>query len=187
MRKQDGHAKASWIYMMHDLRRWLFIQFHSIVKVVYVFGRLITDPLFVKVAPWVKLPEEKPCSKKIDKNKMALDNWAWSVHIIFWYVHCGSTYRGKATHTCVCKLGHHGFKQWLVACEAPILNKCWFVAYWTLGNKRHWNWNINGNKIIKENAVCTMAAILFRLQCDHNSMLYSSKAQGREYRHYTAS
>ena len=55
-------------------------------------------------------------------------------------------------HICVSELGQHWFRQWLVACSVPshYLNKCWFIAKWTPGNKFQWNSNRNSTIFIQE-------------------------------------
>ena len=81
------------------------------------------------------------------------------------------THWGRVTHICVSKLGHHWFRQWLVAWPAPshYLNQCWNIINWILGNKFQWNLNRNSYIFIQENAfenvVWEMAAILSRPQC----------------------
>ena len=51
-------------------------------------------------------------------------------------------------HICVNELGHHWFRQWLVACSVPshCLNQCWLIVNWTPGNI--FQWNLNRNSII---------------------------------------
>ena len=77
---------------------------------------------------------------------------------------------GLVTHICVVELGHHWFRQWLVACSVPshYLNQCWNIVNWTVRNKLHWNFNRNSNIFIQEiafeNVVCKMASILYRPQ-----------------------
>ena len=46
-------------------------------------------------------------------------------------------------HICISEVGHHWFRQWLVACSAPshCLNQCWLIINWALRNKLHWNSN----------------------------------------------
>ena len=71
-------------------------------------------------------------------------------------------------HICICELGQHWFRWWLVACSAPshYLNQCWLIVNWTLRHNFQWNVNQNTKLIIHENAfeniVCEMTAILSR-------------------------
>ena len=83
------------------------------------------------------------------------------------------THWGRVTHICVVELGHHWFRQWLVACSAPshYLNQCWNVVdivNCTFTNKLQWFFyrdsNIFIQEIVFENAVCKMASILSRPQ-----------------------
>ena len=66
---------------------------------------------------------------------------------------------------------HHWFRLWLVAWSAPshYLNQCWNIVNWTIGNQLQWNFYLNSNIFIHENAfesvVCEMAVFLSRPQC----------------------
>ena len=80
------------------------------------------------------------------------------------------THWGRVTHICVVELGHHWFRQWLVACSAPshYLNQCWNIVNWTFRNKLQWIFYRNSNIFIQEiafeNVVCNVASILSRPQ-----------------------
>ena len=58
------------------------------------------------------------------------------------------------THICVCELGQHWFRQWLVVSSAPshCPNQRWLIVNWTLRNKLQGNFNWNSYIFIKENA-----------------------------------
>ena len=102
------------------------------------------------------------------------------------------THRGRMTHVFVSKLGHHWFRQWLVAWSAPshYMNQCWGIVNWTLGNKLQWNFNQNIKLFIHENVseniVCEMAAILFRWRWV-NWAIGGNKFQRNLYRNSTIS
>ena len=51
------------------------------------------------------------------------------------------THLSLVPHICVGEVGHHWFRQWLVACSAPshYLNQCWLIVNWTPGNTSQWN------------------------------------------------
>ena len=51
------------------------------------------------------------------------------------------TYLPLVPHICVGSLGHHWFRQWLVACSTPshYVNQCWLIANWTPRNEFQWN------------------------------------------------
>ena len=70
----------------------------------------------------------------------------------------GLTHLALVTHICVSELGHHWFRQQLVACSVPnhYLNQCWFIVNWTPGNKFQWNLNLNFILFIQENAKCCL-------------------------------
>ena len=72
---------------------------------------------------------------------------------------------GRVTHICVVELGHHWFRQWLVACSAlsHYLNQCWNIVNWTFRNKLQWNFN---------HVVCKMASILSRPQWVNHRMCF---------------
>ena len=75
----------------------------------------------------------------IDHNFMIKGyNWDWEMHI----------------HVCVCKLVHHQFRPWPLACLAPnhYLNQWCCIINWTLGNKFQWNLNKDTTIFIVENA-----------------------------------
>ena len=80
-------------------------------------------------------------------------------------------HRGRLTHVCVRKLGHHWFQWWLVACSAPThyLNKWWIIVVSIFRNKSLWNWNKNATVFFQENTfendICKMSAILSQPQC----------------------
>ena len=80
------------------------------------------------------------------------------------------TYWGRVTHACVIELGHHCFRQWLVAFSAPshYLNQYWLIVNWTTRNKIRWNFNRNSKSFFEEHAfeyvVCKMSAIFSRPQ-----------------------
>ena len=71
-------------------------------------------------------------------------------------------------HICVCELGQHWFRWWLVAYSAQshYLKQCCVIVNWTLRNKLLWNFikiqNFSNTKIAFENIVCETVAILSR-------------------------
>ena len=76
-----------------------------------------------------------------------LIDYVWLPH---WWVYFALLYPGLVltrlplvTQKCVGVLGHHWFRQWLVACSAPsqYRNQCWLIVNWTAGNKIRWNMN----------------------------------------------
>ena len=73
---------------------------------------------------------------------------------------------GRVTHICVVELGHHWFRQWLVACSAPshYLNQCRNIVNCTFRNKLQWNFNQNSNIFIKKLHLKTSSA-KWRLFC----------------------
>ena len=92
------------------------------------------------------------------------------------------THWGGVTHICVNKMGPHWFTQWLVSWLAPrhYLNQCWNIVNWTLVNKLLWNFDLNSNIFIHENAfecvVCKMAAILAQNKPAYRNHGYESTA-----------
>ena len=82
------------------------------------------------------------------------------------------TLGGRATSYGVNEVGHHWFRQWLVACSSPsnYLDQCWLIVNGTL--KTNFN-ELKKNQIIKvsyqvtvcENVVCEILAILLGPQC----------------------
>ena len=77
---------------------------------------------------------------------------------IFWtndnLQHFSLTYRGRETHICVSKLGHHWFRYALVTSSAPshYMNQCWNIVNCTLGNIFQWHLNQNTTIFVTENA-----------------------------------
>ena len=57
--------------------------------------------------------------------------------------HIFLVYWGRVMHICIRKLGHHWFRQWLVACLATshYLNLCLHICDWILRHKLWWNFN----------------------------------------------
>ena len=57
---------------------------------------------------------------------------------------------GWVTHMCICKLGHHGFRQWLVTYLMPIhyLILVWLNINWTFKDKLQWNFHEIQNMMI---------------------------------------
>ena len=70
------------------------------------------------------------------------------------------------------KLGHHWFRLWLVTHLVPChyLKQCWLIPNWTFGNTFQRNFNQNTTIFIQENifenAVCKIADIFLRPQCE---------------------
>ena len=64
------------------------------------------------------------------------------------------THWGRVTDICISKLGYHWLEQWLITWSAPshYLNHCWNIVNWTIRNKFQWNFNLNSNIFIQENA-----------------------------------
>ena len=64
------------------------------------------------------------------------------------------TNRGRVTHPCVTKRGHHSFTLWLVAFSVPSHNpNQWrFIVNWTIGSKSQSNFNPKVMISIRENA-----------------------------------
>ena len=58
------------------------------------------------------------------------------------------------THISVTNLGHHWFRSWLLAWQAPShdLNQYWNIVNWTICNKLQWNLYRNLHVFIQENA-----------------------------------
>ena len=67
------------------------------------------------------------------------------------------------------------WKVWLVAWSAPshYLNQCWNIVNRTIRNKKQWNFYLNSNIFVHENAyenvVWKMVAILSRPECVNRS------------------
>ena len=78
------------------------------------------------------------------------------------------THLPLVSHICVCQLGQHWFRKWLVAYLAPnhYLNQCWLIVNWTPRNKLQWNFDQNTKFFIHESAfenlICEMATMLSR-------------------------
>ena len=90
---------------------------------------------------------KKPMVKKKKKNQ-------WFSNLLIYLQHTCLTHLPLVPHICINKLGHHWFRQWLVACPAPshYWNQCWLIVIWIPGNKFHWNLTRNSTIFIQQNA-----------------------------------
>ena len=100
--------------------------------------------------------------------KIVQIGWGHHVHFCVWKKSAITFGEGCIY---ISNLGHHWFRQWLVAYSTPnhYLNQSWHIVNWTLGNKLQWNFNRNSNVFIEENAfedvVGEMAAIFSASVC----------------------
>ena len=82
---------------------------------------------------------------------------------------------GRVMHRCITKLGHHWFRQWLVAWPAPshCLNQWWNIVNWTTDEKVvklmifcfHWSFKISAAPIHGCRLICNLRNHIMCMKC----------------------
>ena len=91
-----------------------------------------------------------------------------------------SSHLSRVTYICVSELGHHWFRQWLVAYSTPrhYLNQWWHLVNWIIGNKVPCNFIF---KIDFEIVASKTATIFLALSVLRRNYTFSSRQIKKQY------